>query len=222
MKSNFKKKWVLILRKIRERFILYLSVGIIILVAIGAFFIYRGITNKKAYDKFHLATLSYQKAQESTDIKEKLEEYKKASKIYEEIISKYPLVNNKREILLYLGDCLYSVEDYDEAEKILRKFINKYKNDYFTPWVKIKLSFLYEEKKDYEKAIGVYQDILKEYPGEVIAPQGLLGIARCLELQKKWGKAQDAYQKLLTRYPLSNEALIAVAQLERLRGEGKI
>jgi len=222
MKSNFKKKWILILRKIRERFIPYISAGIIISVAIGAFFIYQNITNNKAYDKFLLATLSYQKAQESNDAKEKLDEYQKASKIYEEIISKYPLVNNKKEILVYLGDCLYSIENYDKAEKIFQKFIKKYKDDYFTPWVKIKLSFLYEEKKDYDKAIQTYQDILKEYPGKVIAPQGLLGIARCLELQKKWEKAQDTYQKLLTRYPLSNEALIAEAQLERLRGEGKI
>lgn len=222
MKSNFKKKWVLISRKIRERFIPYLSAGIIILVAIGAFFIYQNITNNRAYDKFLLANLSYQKAQKSKDIKEKLDEYQKASKIYEEIISKYPLINNKREILFYLGDCLYSVGNYDKAEKILQKFIKKYKDDYFTPWVKIKLGLLYEEKKDYEKAIQIYQDILKEYPGKVIAPQGLLGIGRCLELQKKWKKAQDAYQKLLTRYPLSNEALMAEVRLEQLSGEGKI
>ena len=222
MKNSFKKRYSLILKKIGERFVLYLSMGVIIGGATGAFFLYREITNRKAYEKFYQANLSYQKAQKSENVKERLEEYQKASRIYEEIISKYPLVNNKREILLYLGDCLCSIGNYDKAEEVFQKFIKRYKNDYFLPWVKIKLGFIYEEKKDYERAINVYQEILKEYPGKVVAPQSFLGIARCLELQEKWKEAQDIYQKLLTRYPLSTEALMAEIGIERLRGEGKI
>ena len=137
MKKRRIEKWLLILKKARKKLVLYFSVASIIIATIAAFFIYREITNRKAYDKFYLAMLSYQKAGESENAQEKLEEYQKASEIYQEIISKYPLVTNKREIFLYLGNCFSALKNYDEAEKIYIRFIKKYKKDYFIPWVKI-------------------------------------------------------------------------------------
>jgi len=217
MYEHLREKWPLLWKKIKRRFLLYVSLTIGIAAFLIAFFVFQNEMNRKAQAEFKLAISCYQEAVNSQDSKEKLAKYQEARDLYEDILSRYPLYRNKKEVFFYLGNCLYYLGEYDEAGRILQKFGEKYKDDYFSPWVMVKLAFTYEQRKKYQEAIKVYEDVLKRYPESSIAPEALLGVARCQELAKEWDKALKSYEELLSRYPLSEEAAVGEVKIQQLK-----
>ncbi|MFQ5835993.1 MAG: tol-pal system YbgF family protein, partial [bacterium] len=141
-----------------------------------------------------------------------------AKTFYEAILSNF-WVKNKKEVLFYLGSCLYSLGEYEKASKALKKFEDKYADDYFAPWAVIKLASSYEQSRNYKEAVRSYQKLLEKYPESSLAPQALLGLARCQQLQGNRDKALRTYEELLSRYPLSEKRSIAKAQIQRIKAE---
>ena len=219
MDNYLKRVWSLIRAKInRKRIILYaLLVGAVI-ACLAAVFIFQAQVNKITQKKFRLAISYYQQAQNSKKRKERLDKLRKAKTFYEAILSNF-WVRNKKEVLFYLGNCLYSLGEYEEASKVLKKFENKYADDYFAPWAIIKLAASYEQSRNYKEAIRSYQKFLEKYPESSLAPQALLGLAGCQQLQGKRDKALRTYEELVSRYPLSEKRNIAKAQIQRIKAE---
>lgn len=219
MDDYLKRVWSLILAKItRKRIILYASLVAAVIACLAAVFIFQAQVNKITQKKFRLAVSYYQQAQNSKKREERLDKLKKAKTFYEAILSNF-WVKNKKEILFYLGNCLYSLGEYEKASKALEKFENKYADDYFAPWAIIKLATSYEQSRNYKEAIRSYQKFLEKHPESSLAPQALLGLARCQQLQGKSDKALRTYEELVSRYPLSEKRNIAKAQIQRIKAE---
>lgn len=219
MDDFLRRMWSLIWAKMsRKRIILYaLLVGVVI-VGLAAVFIFQAQVNQKAQKKFRLAISYYQQAQSSKEREEGLDKLRKAKAFYEDILSNF-WVKNKKEVLFYLGNCLYSLGEYEKASKVLKKFENKYTDDYFASWAIIKLAASYEQSGSYKEAIKSYQKFLEKYPESSLAPQALLGLARCQQLQGKRDEALRTYEELVSRYPLSEKRNIAKAQIQRIKAE---
>jgi TolA-binding protein len=219
MDNYLKRAWSLIRAKMgRKRIILY---ALLVAAAVGclaAVFVFQAQVNKTAQKNFRLATSYYHQAQNSQKREERLDKLKKAKTSYEAILSNF-WVRNKKEVLFYLGNCLYSLGEYEKATQALKKFEDKYADDYFAPWVVIKLASSYEQSGSYKEAIRSYQKLLEKYPESPLAPQALLGSARCRELQGERDKALKTYEELLSRYPLSDKRNIAKAQIQRIKAE---
>ena len=219
MYDYLKRMWSLIRAKMsRKKIVRYALLATVVIVCFLALFIFQTQVNKKAQKKFRLATSYYHQAQNSKKREERLDKLKKAKTLYEAILSNF-LVKNKKEVLFYLGNCLYSLGEYEKASKVLKKFEDKYADDYFAPRAVIKLASSYEQSGSYKEAIRSYQELLERYPESSLAPQALLGLARCQQLQGNRDKALRAYEELLSRYPLSEKRGIAKAQIQRMRAE---
>jgi TolA-binding protein len=219
MYDYLKRVWSSIRAKISmKRIILYALLVAAIIVCLVVVFIFQAQVNKITQKKFRLATSYYQQAQNSKKREERLDKLRKAKASYEDILSNF-WVKNKKEVLFYLGNCLYSLEEYEKATKALEKFENKYADDYFAPWVVIKLASSYEQSKNYKEAIRTYQKFQEKYPESSLAPQVLLGLARCQQLQGNKDKALRTYEELLSRYPLSEKRSIAKTQIQRIKSE---
>jgi len=219
MYDYLKRMWSSIKAKMsRKRIILYALLVAAIVVCLAAVFIFQIQVNKKAQKNFRLANSYYRQAQNSEKKEERFDKLKKTKTFYEAILSNF-WVKNKKEVLFYLGNCLYSLGEYEKANKVLKKFENKYADDYFAPGVVIKLASSYEQSGSYKEAIMSYQKLLEKYPESSLAPQALLGLARCQQIQGNRDKALRTYEELLSRYPLSEKRSIAKAQLQRIKAE---
>jgi len=221
LSSTISSKWAVVWKKIRRRLPLYVSLAIGIAVSLVALSIFQYNMNRKAEAQFRLATSYYQEAENSQG-SERSAKYQKAKDLYENILSRYPWCGNKKEVLFYLGNCLYSLGEYEKAIKILRRFNEKYKDDYFSPWIKVKLAFAYEQTGKYKEAINAYEEILKKYSDSSLAPEALLGMARCQELSKRWDEALKSYESLLSRYPLFEQTAVAEVKIQQLKRQLKI
>jgi len=222
MNGSLKKKWLLIWKKGKKRFLLYISLTLTLIGVLTGLFLFRSEINKRAQAKFNLATHYYQEAQGNKDDQERLTKYQKARSLYEDVLSRYPRAEVRKETLFYLGNCLYLLGEYEETGKILREFCEKYEDDYFSSRARIKLGFAYEQQGRYKEAIQVYEEVLREYSDGASAPEALLGMARCWELENEWDEALSKYEELVSRYPLSNEAALGETRMQRLKGEGKV
>ncbi|GAI16340.1 unnamed protein product [marine sediment metagenome] len=219
MYDYLKQMWSSIRAKMsRKRIILYALLVAAVIACLAAVFIFQAHVNKIAQKNFRLAMSYYQQAQNSEEKEERFDKLKKAKTFYETILSNF-WVKNKKEVLFYLGNCLYSLGEYEKATKVLKKFENKYADDYFAPWVLIKLASSYEQSRNYKEAIKSYQKFLEKYPESSLAPQALLGLARCQQLQGDKDKALRTYEELLSRYPLSEKRSMAEAQIQRIKTE---
>jgi len=202
----------------RKRIILYALLVAAVIACLVAVFIFQAHVNKITQKNFRLAISYYQQAQNSKKREERFDKLKKAKTFYEAILSNF-WVKNKKEVIFYLGNCLYSLGEYEKATKVLKKFENKYADDYFAPWVVIKLASSYEQSRNYKEAIRSYQKFLEKYSESSLAPQALLGLARCQQLQGDKDKALRTYEELLSRYPLSEKRSMAKAQIQRIKTE---
>ncbi|MEA3485834.1 MAG: tetratricopeptide repeat protein, partial [Candidatus Aerophobetes bacterium] len=216
LSSAIPSEWSVVWKKIRRRLLLYISLAAVIVAMGVAFSIFQCKMNIKAEAQFKLATSRYQEAENSQSSKERLAKYSEAKDLYEDILSRYPWCRNKKEILFYLGNCLYSLREYEQTIEILQKFSKKYKDDYFSPWAKVKLAFAYEQIGKYEEAINACEEVLKEHSDSCLAPEALLGMARCQELSKKWDEALKSYEEVLSRYPLSEQVVVAEVKIQQL------
>jgi len=219
MYDYLKQIWSSIRAKMsRKRIILCVLLVAAVIACLAAVFIFRAHVDKTTQKNFRLAISYYQQAQNSEKKEERFDRLKKAKASYEDILSNF-WVKNKKEVLFYLGNCLYSLGEYEKATKVLKKFENKYADDYFAPWVVIKLASSYEQSRNYKEAIKSYQKFLEKYPESSLAPQVLLGLARCQQLQGDKDKALRTYEELLSRYPLSEKRSMAEAQIQRIKTE---
>jgi TolA-binding protein len=219
MYDYLKQMWSSIRAKMsRKRIVLYALLVAAVIACLAAVSIFQAHVNKIAQKNFRLAISYYQQAQNSEKKEERFDRLKKAKTSYEDILSNF-WVKNKKEVLFYLGNCLYSLGEYEKATKVLRKFENKYADDYFAPWMVIKLASSYEQSRNYEEAIRSYQKFLEKYSEGSLAPQALLGLARCQQLQGDKDKALRTYEELLSRYPLSEKRSMAEAQIQRIKTE---
>jgi tetratricopeptide (TPR) repeat protein len=222
LRKKLSSTWTVVWKKIRRRLWVYVSLAAVIVAILVVFSIFQGKMNRKAEAQFKLATSRCQEAENSQSSQERLSKYREAKALYEGILSRYPWCRNKKEVLFYLGNCLYSLGEYGPAIKILQKFSKKYKDDYFSPWVKVKLAFAYEQIGKYEEAIKAYEEVLKEHSDSFLAPEALLGMARCQGLSKKWDEALKSYEELLSRYPLFEQVAVAEAKIQQLKRQLKI
>jgi len=219
MYDYLKQMWSSIRAKMsRKRIILYALLVAAVIACLVAVFIFQAHVNKITQKNFRLAISYYQQAQNSKKREERFDKLKKAKTFYEAILSNF-WVKNKKEVIFYLGNCLYSLGEYEKATKVLKKFENKYADDYFAPWVVIKLASSYEQSRNYKEAIRSYQKFLEKYSESSLAPQALLGLARCQQLQGDKDKALRTYEELLSRYPLSEKRSMAKAQIQRIKTE---
>lgn len=222
MYDYLKQMWSSIRAKMsrmsRKRIILGVLLVAAVIACLAAVFIFQAHVNKITQKNFRLAISYYQQAQNSEKKEERFDRLKKAKASYEDILSNF-WVKNKKEVLFYLGNCLYSLGEYEKTTEVLKKFENKYADDYFAPWVVIKLASSYEQSRNYKEAIKSYQKFLEKYPESSLAPQVLLGLARCQQLQGDKDKALTTYEELLSRYPLSEKRSMAEAQIQRIKTE---
>ncbi len=219
MNDYLKQMWSLIRAKIsRKRIILYALLVAGVIVCLVAAFVVQAQINEITQKKFRQATSYYYQAQNSKKKEERLDKLKRAKALYKAILSNF-WVKNKKEVLFYLGNCLYSLGEYGEASQSLKKFEDKYADAYFAPWAIIKLASSYEQSGNYKEAIRSYQKLLEKHPESSLAPQALLGLARCQKLQGNRDKALKTYEELLSRYPLSEKRSIAKTQIERMTAE---
>jgi len=219
MDNNLIKRYFAAFKQMsRKRLFIYLLVGGAVAASLTTLSIFQSRANRNMQEKFRLANSYYYEA-ENSEGEESTKKYREAEALYKEILSRFWV--DKKDILFYLGNCLYSLKDYEEAAEVLQRFERKYANEYFTPWVEIKLASIYEQKEEYEKAIDFYNKIFEKYPQSSLAPQALLGAGRCLQLQGKWDRAQHNYEELLSRYPLSKEKEIAQVKIQQLKQRQK-
>jgi TolA-binding protein len=219
MYDYLKQMWSSIRAKMsRKRIVLYALLVAAVIACLAAVSIFQAHVNKIAQKNFRLAISYYQQAQNSEKKEERFDRLKKAKTSYEDILSNF-WVKNKKEVLFYLGNCLYSLGEYEKAGSVLKKFESKYADDYFAPWMVIKLASSYEQSRNYKEAIRSYQKFLEKYSEGSLAPQALLGLARCQQLQGDKDKALRTYEELLSRYPLSEKRSMAEAQIQRIKTE---
>ena len=219
MYDYLKQMWSSIRAKMsRKRIILGVLLVAAVIACLAAVFTFQAHVDKITQKNFRLAISYYQQAQNSEEKEERFDRLKKAKASYEDILSNF-WVKNKKEVLFYLGNCLYSLGEYEKATEVLKKFENKYADDYFAPWVVVKLASSYEQSRNYKEAIKSYQKFLEKYPESSLAPQVLLGLARCQQLQGDKDKALRTYEELLSRYPLSEKRSMAEAQIQRIKTE---
>jgi len=198
-----------------------LLVGILVVLLIGAFYLFQSWERKKeeeAAEKFHQAVEKYQRFT-SPFKEENVEDLKGLLKEFDEIQSSFPRTSPGRFSLLYKGDLHLKLNEFDEALKAYRAFLDKAKKEKLYRFFALEgLGYAYEGKKEFEKALEAYQEILKleEIPQWTNL---YFHMARCYEKMGKTKEALENYQTFLRLFPKSSMANSILRKISKLEEE---
>jgi predicted negative regulator of RcsB-dependent stress response len=183
--------------KIKEQqrtLVIALAAFVIVLIAVGGFFIYNKWQGDKADE---LQREAYKAFYNEGGVQSPAagEDYKKALGLFRKSYD----AKKRADVLLYIAYCQYGLGYYDEAIATLKEFNGKFNDAAIAPLAYYKLSEAYLKKGDMTNALaalssitsGIYQDM------------ALMQSGRILELQGKTDEARAKYKELVAKFPNS-------------------
>jgi TolA-binding protein len=193
--------------RIKERqrmLVIGLAIFLVLLVSVGAFFIYtKSVGDKAAGLQREAYRLFYNEnvAQQATTG----ENYKKGLELFRKSYD----VKKKADVLLYIAYCQYELGSYDDAIKSLRELNEKFPDSKIIPLAYYKMAETYLKKGDTINALAVLNTLAGLQNG-IFRDMALMESGKILEVQGKTEEAQAKYKDLVTKYP--NSALVAEAK----------
>jgi predicted negative regulator of RcsB-dependent stress response len=193
--------------RIKERqrtLVIGLAVVLVVLVSVGAFFIYSKSEGDKAAGLQREASrLFYNENVTQPAISG--ENYKKAL----ELLRKSYDVKKKADVLLYIAYCQYELGSYDDAIKSLKELNEKFTDSKIIPLAYYKMAETYLKKGDTINALAVLNTLAGLQDG-IFRDMALMESGKILEAQGKTEEAKTKYKDLIAKYP--NSALVGEAK----------
>jgi predicted negative regulator of RcsB-dependent stress response len=196
--------------RIKERqrtLVIGLSVVLVVLVCVGAFFIYSKSKSDEAAgiqrEAFHVFN--------SENVTQPIvagENFKKALELFRKSYD----VKKKADVLLYIAYCQYELGSYDDAIKSLKELNEKYTDSRIIPLAYYKLAETYLKKGDTVNALAVLNTLAGLQDG-IFRDMALMESGKILEAQGKTEEAKAKYKDLIAKYPESALAGEAKARL---------
>jgi predicted negative regulator of RcsB-dependent stress response len=182
------------LKEQQRTLVIALAAFVIVLVAVGGFFIYNKWQGEKADELQREANKAFYN-EGVTQPSATGENYKKALDLFKKSYD----AKKRADVLLYIAYCQYGLGYYDEAIATLKEFNGKFSDPAIVPLAYYKLSEAYLKKGDMANAVaalnsittGIYQDM------------ALMQTGRILELQGKTDEAKVKYKELVAKFPNS-------------------
>ena len=194
--------------KIKEQqrtLVIALAAFLVVLVAVGGFFIYNSWQGEKAEA---LQTEAYKAFynEGGTLAVAPGENYKKALDLYRKSYE----AKKKADVLLYIAYCQYGLGYYDEAIATLKDFNSKFSDPAIAPLAYYKLAETYMKKGDTTNALAAFNSIT----GGIYQDMALAQAGRILEMQGKPAEAAVKYKELVEKFPRSAFAAEVRAKLK--------
>jgi len=202
------------LRAHQKQMVLYGMVGLALLAAGSAVYLYIHWQENKALAIQEQAYQLYQDAfRQGGSPEAEKENYRRALEKFREVRSVYRWGKAAEVSQVYIGNCYYALKEYDQA---IAAYTLCLKGP-FQSMARNGLGYCYEAKGDYAKAVENYQRNAEE-KGSPYQGEGLLGVGRCYEAQNQKQKALEAYQKALAENPKSPMAGFIQWKISELKG----
>ena len=193
--------------RIKERqrtLIIGLAIFLVLLVSVGAFFIY---SKSQSDESTRLQREAYRLFYNENVTQPAMvgENYKKALELYRKSYA----VKKKVDVLLYIAYCQYELGSYDEAIKSLKELTETFADSRIIPLAYYKLAETYLKKGDTINALAALNTLSTLQDG-IFHDMALMESGKILEAQGKTEEAKAKYKDLVTKYP--NSALVAEAK----------
>jgi predicted negative regulator of RcsB-dependent stress response len=193
--------------KIKEQqriLIIALVAFLVVLIAVGGFFIYSKWQGEKAEA---LQLEAYKAFYNEGGAQAQGDNYKKALDLYKKSYD----AKKKADVLLYIAYCQYGLGYYDEAIATLKEFNNKFNDPAITPLAYYKLAEAYLKKDDKTNALAAFNSIT----GGIYQDLAIVHAGKILEMQGKTAEAEAKYKELLEKFPRSAYASEVKARLKQ-------
>ncbi|MGB2809954.1 MAG: tetratricopeptide repeat protein, partial [Sedimentisphaerales bacterium] len=139
--------------------------------------------------------------------------YKRATELWELMLSKYPGSSVIDEILYPLATCYERLKDHPNAIKYFTKLVEQYPNGQYAYRAPYKMALIYRRQEQYDQAIFWFQRQRQLYSKEPYGDRALYceGLIYLNKL-KDYRKAADIFQEYIETYP-NGERLLAPYRL---------
>ena len=193
--------------RIKERqrmLVIGLAVFLVVLISVGAFFIYNKSQGDKAAGLQREAYgLFYNENAAQPAIEG--ENYKKALALFRESYN----LKKKADVLLYIAYCQYELGSYDDTVKTLKDLNGKFTDPRIVPLSYYKMAEAYLKKGDNTNALAAL-NTLAGLPDGIYRDMALMESGKILASQGKTAEAKEKYKELIAKYP--NSALASEAK----------
>jgi predicted negative regulator of RcsB-dependent stress response len=191
--------------KERQRsLVIGLVVFLVLIAAVGAFFIYNKSQADKAAGLQREAYLLFY-SENSAQLLMAGENYKKALELFRKSYD----VKKKADVLLYIAYCQYELGSYDDAIKSLKELNEQFADSRIVPLSYYKMAESYLKKNDITNALAA-MNTLAGLKDSIFHDLALMESGKILESQGKKEDAKAKYKELITKYP--NSALAGEAK----------
>jgi tetratricopeptide (TPR) repeat protein len=202
------------LRAHQRQMILYGGVGLALLAAGSAVYLYIHWQENKALAIQEQAYQLYQETfRKAGSAEGEKENYRLALEKFRKVQAAYRWGKAAEVSQVYIGNCHFFLKEYDQAIAAYTRCLD----GPYQSMARNGLGYCYEAKGDYVKAVENYQKNAEE-KGSPYQGEGLLGVARCYEAQNQKQKALEAYQKALVENPKSPMADFIQWKISELKG----
>lgn len=176
---------------------LLIALGVVILLALGAFAYYKFVHEPKgikAANQLYVAEAQFIAGQDSLALKGA----GAASPGFEAIAKNYSGTDAGKLAHAYSGICLYDMGKYQEALAELQKFSSD--DQLVAPSIQRMMGDCYVQLGKYEDAVKAYESAAKLADSEAISPSCLIKAGHVYEKLGKYDKAIAAYQQVKDKY----------------------
>ncbi len=184
---------------------IWLALGVICLLVIGAYFIKGGLNvlDEEASDLLSRAGRLYEAAK-----------YEQAITIYERIAKDYSGSSSNDEAIFFLGNCYFNIEKYAESQKQFEKYVKQYgKNGQMGKSAVYGLAQSYIAQDDFIKAAETYSKLTHNIKKEGLTKESLNNMGLCYKEAGEYQKAKESFQKIKDLYPDTQEAKDVTAMI---------
>jgi tetratricopeptide (TPR) repeat protein len=196
-----------------------ITVGVILGVLLGAFFLFQKWEEKKEGEAYQLFGIALQLNQmlDSPNREGSPADYRSLIEKFDEVITKFPRTSSGKVSLLYKGNLHLKLGEFDEAIKAYETFFQGAGKEKFYRLLAMEgLGYAHEGKKEYEKAVEAYERMLEMGEGLQVA-NAYLNKGRCYEKLGKKKEALESYKSFLQVAPkamMANLVSERISQLE--------
>ena len=114
---------------------------------------------------------------------EKIEKFKEAKKIYEEIIGKFPKSERARPLYFKAADCSLKLGLEDQAIELYQGVITNFPNTIDVPRAYFEMASTYIDLDKFEEARRIYLKVIKQFSSTEYAGRSYFKLAESYQLE---------------------------------------
>jgi len=202
---------------------------LVILVAAAAafvgYFIYSGVSNKRANDAALIAErlqtqLDNWKAE--TDAAKKAAAEKDLFDQLGSLINHYPRQYGGERGLFMRAEAWYDKKEWDSAAGDYQALAARFPGSYLAPISLFDAAVCVEEKGQADAALALYIKVFTDHKDSAVAPRAMFDAGRLYEAKSDWANAQKTYQSMDDSFGQSMWTRLGKDRLVDLKVQGKI